>query len=824
MLLLLPPPQITLKSAHTFQRSPSLMPRAKPPHRHRPIAMNGVPQQQATTSSNTHAIYSVSSSDLIPDSATAGIGLAGHPYSPALSRTPTGTHESPHRLVPPSHTRLSPLEPVLSAPLQSVRGRTKPDCEQYATHTSPTPLAPILSPFPPECRELGTSYFSNSSGFHIGHFNNVQPPTSSKTVFDYLDPYVSHGAAYNSDERCDAPKCSEETREAIQEERMTWLGGPAGAGKTAIAGSVAVKCAGLGILAGTFFFSSVLGSGDARRTKRCVISTLAYQLARHKALHEYRVQLVAAIEENPDIFRKCLLDQAQCLILDPLGAIHGKCDMSKWPRGIIYDGLDEVQAIQYHDGARQDLIRNDEDDQLEILEVILTLANSPAFPFRVFISTRPESNITEFLSTKAQSCTVTLFLDSKYSPDADIKRFLLSKFADIRRRSGISKPSWPGEEIIDQLVEMSSGQFIVPSIILRYIESGLPQRQLDEVMQLGQIKKASKNPFALLDALYTHIINRSPDPRLVVIWIRCITGEVPTKLSPREGPNLHKSLALTTSGRALERSSAHFWRAFLEETDGEFNHLLTPLAALLSIPPRNDRRSAITIHHKSLTDFLISKVRCGDLHIQRKILHTFVAGRYVCILQNHGPKVPFASYDELGDFLSDFLSVQLFPYPQRGLPHPDWAFSLFLHHMREPYITGLAACDVAWWTSYLLGKASSLAMTFSFPSATIAGIYCNVHAQCCSGYPNDTCHAACTHWREGILAEARALGWCVHELEGVPLRRLPKITSEGFKQKFKKTDDGQKCDVCQPAPDGQSEGQRQEVDGKVEALSIRPPA
>ncbi|TEB20245.1 hypothetical protein FA13DRAFT_1645116, partial [Coprinellus micaceus] len=74
------------------------------------------------------------------------------------------------------------------------------------------------------------------------------------TVTADLNPHIAHGAAHNSDERWNAPSCHEETRVAIREDivswiehgeedeepkKIMWLSGPAGSGKTAIAGSVA---------------------------------------------------------------------------------------------------------------------------------------------------------------------------------------------------------------------------------------------------------------------------------------------------------------------------------------------------------------------------------------------------------------------------------------------------------------------------------------------------------------------------------------------------------------------------------------------------------
>ncbi|KAJ3523985.1 hypothetical protein NMY22_g11197 [Coprinellus aureogranulatus] len=570
--------------------------------------------------------------------------------------------------------------------------------------------------------------------------------------------------------------------ELDEPKKMVWLGGPAGCGKTAIAGSVAETCKATGLLAGTFFFSSYLGSAD-RRSKRCVITTLAYHLAGHQALHQYKVQLSAAIQLNPGIFRKRLLEQAQCLILDPLLSVRvdGQCDTSTWPRGILLDGLDEVQAVQYHEATREGLERTDDADQLEILEVLHALANCPAFPFCIFISSRPERVISNFFETIAQPSTVALFLDSKYNPDADIERFLQSRFAEIRRRFGISNSSWPGKEVIEEIVEMSSGQFIVATTVLRYVESGLPQRQLEDIMQVGRMRNRTKNPFALLDALYIHIINRSPDPRLVVTWIRCITGE------------------------NFKKPSAYFWKAFLEDTEGEFYHLLTPLASLVSIPPYNGRRSPVTMYHKSFTDFLTSPVRSGEHYVGEEAWHEFAAGRYVSVVRNDGPKIPLSSSDDLHDFLSTLLSLELFPVPMDNYASsPGSKFSLFLRHLSEGSLAELATCDVASWTRFILREYStSLEVWQSGSGPTtvmLGGLYCNMHFNVCipiSRSSNNVCHTACTHWRKGILDEAWALGWCVHELDAQPLKGLSSLSTRQFEQKFKILDEGTKCDDCQ---------------------------
>ncbi|TEB24525.1 hypothetical protein FA13DRAFT_1303305 [Coprinellus micaceus] len=150
----------------------------------------------------------------------------------------------------------------------------------------------------------------------------------------------------------------------------------------------------------------------------------------------------------------------------------------------------------------------------------------PCLPFPVSSSpAAPRPRSPNSSPPRPRPPPINLFLDSKYNPDADVERFLVSKFAHIRRRSGISEP-WPEQPILDRLVDMSSGQFIVPSTIIRWVESGLPEEQLEQVLRLEWTGTGGKNPFAAVDVLYRHILKRAHnpdnDPHRIVNWILSI--------------------------------------------------------------------------------------------------------------------------------------------------------------------------------------------------------------------------------------------------------------------------------------------------------------
>lgn len=388
------------------------------------------------------------------------------------------------------------------------------------------------------------------------------------------------------------------------------MSGPAGAGKTAIAGSVAKTCGQDNQLAATFFFSSFSESVN-RRSKRCVIATLAYQLIQCEGLQSIRDIVLSSIQQDPGIFEKSLEHQLKELILKPLRQLERTPDSTGLPLVIILDGLDEVEGRPRSIFGRR--WRDDkESDQVEILQVLLTAIEDPAFPFRIFISSRPEHAIQEFLD-QAQSHTLSLFLDERYNADADIELFLRSKFAELRREFEMS-PVWPSDDIIRTIIQKASGQFIFAATVIRYITNGFspPDILLKQILDLSP-KTVLDNPLGLLDAVYTHVLMSSPNPRLAAMWI------------------------LTIIHTQLSSLPASFCKQFLESSEGEGKHLLRNLASLLSIPPIHDRLSRYKIYHKSLIDFLGDPSRCSPaLYVPESGVggyRHFYLQRYVAILR-----------------------------------------------------------------------------------------------------------------------------------------------------------------------------------------------
>lgn len=448
-----------------------------------------------------------------------------------------------------------------------------------------------------------------------------------------LESRIAHGALYDSAERSDAPKCHPETRKAVRQDifnwiqhgghdnnpkRILWLSGPAGSGKTAIAGTIADECNREGLLAASFFFSGFSRSAK-RRSKGSFILTLAYALALQKTIANLKDAILEAIAEDPAVLHKQLHCQLEILILNPLRTIAGQSDRSAGPEIIIVDGVDECAGT--YDGSyrsKEDVRKSREENHREILSVLALACSDPSFPFRILIVSRPEPAISRFFQS-SPGLTLRLFLDDKYNPDADIRLFLEERLSAIQRTSVFQLPSnWAPQDVIDLLVVRASGQFIYATTVLRFVEntSRPPQEQLQRVLEYHC--GSDSNPFASLDALYTGILlEMTPDPPRAGMWLVCFSE--------------NWSYRRKTGGAIC--APAWYKRAVLESFQGETAHLLAGLSSLVSIADV-DGEFKVGFYHKSLLDSLGDAIRSGRLHVSQAGAERFIKDRHCYVLKS----------------------------------------------------------------------------------------------------------------------------------------------------------------------------------------------
>ncbi|KIL58856.1 hypothetical protein M378DRAFT_292057 [Amanita muscaria Koide BX008] len=330
-------------------------------------------------------------------------------------------------------------------------------------------------------------------------------------ALENLKEFVSFAALHDSAEQDPDRCCHPGTRKSVLSQlrhwidnpnptdRIFWLHGPAGAGKSAIAQTIAREYNKGGVAATFFFYRSDPGRNDGNR----LFTTIAWQLA--FSIPAVKDFIIAALEKTPHLPMKAMETQFEELVAHPTNNIASQ--MPQLAPVVIIDGVDECANEQL---------------QRRFLSVIGNAVKDPHCPLRFLIISRPEALIEETLH---QFKDFTLRIDLATLDDAnrDIEKYLVDQFSDIASKRGLD-PLWPGQETINEIVLKSSGNFILPSTLMRFIgdEDHNPESQLDIVRKLKP--PGTMSPFAFLDELYLEILKRQPDQEFLKTFLALIIG------------------------------------------------------------------------------------------------------------------------------------------------------------------------------------------------------------------------------------------------------------------------------------------------------------
>ena len=251
---------------------------------------------------------------------------------------------------------------------------------------------------------------------------------------------------------------------------------------------------------------------------------------------------------------------------------------------VIIDGLDEC-----HDKAIQQ----------SVLQLLCETIAIHKLPLRFLIGSRPESHIRDsFDQESLYTITHRVVLDETFNPGRDIRVLLQDGFAKMCAKnpilSRVEQP-WPGEGIIDLLVQRSSGQFVYAATVLKFIDADF----CSPTKQLALVVKPDSTAFSDLDQLYTQILSVYPSSVNIVRILGTIIafGE--------------KNLP----GEVIED--------ILEMEEGELKLVLHGLSSLMKDEDGGRLNKRVIPYviphfaHASFSDYLFDSSRSGPFHVNR---------------------------------------------------------------------------------------------------------------------------------------------------------------------------------------------------------------
>lgn len=392
------------------------------------------------------------------------------------------------------------------------------------------------------------------------------------------------GAAFDSPSHVNSSRCFPGTRKDILEhiqswstnqevQRLFWLNGGAGTGKSTISRTVAQSFMDKRMLGASFFFKQ--GEAD-RGSMALFFPTIASQLV--QTFPQIAPHILAAVHADPTIHERSIKEQFDKLIVEPVKALT---EVSQLPTIVIVaDALDECDNVEH--------VRL-------VIRLLSQAMHSASVFLKFFVTSRPELAIRlGFADIGDKYEGLLLHQVPSIIVERDIDLFLQHEFNDILQdyNKSVSPSrrlplSWPGAENVQQLVSMSVPLFIFATTACRFIRDrriGGPQEQLVKILE----QHTSHGLASKLNATYLPILNglvaglSNAEKRHVCERFKHIVGSIVTLASP---------LSVTSLARLLQVP--------LDDIEEQLDFL----HSVLYIPP--DQYTPVRLLHLSFRDFLV---------------------------------------------------------------------------------------------------------------------------------------------------------------------------------------------------------------------------
>ncbi|KAJ7598276.1 hypothetical protein C8J56DRAFT_163425 [Mycena floridula] len=422
-----------------------------------------------------------------------------------------------------------------------------------------------------------------------------------------LNDLVRHDAGYNSHEREreEASICAPETRKDVLAELdkwaqghgdpVCWLYGPAGAGKSTIAHTVALDCDKKKCLGFSYFFSRRY---TARSNLSAFVPSFVYTLAKSTGLSSIKDSVNKAIESDPGLFHQRLESQLMSMaeIITPiLSASH-----PSHPIVIVIDGLDEYDQAE---------------GKISLEQLVQFLINTVVnhLHFRILFTSRPEAEITAIFNLLPSTYRVAL---QDFPAIADVENYLLPEFRKIAEKHKLGA-GWPGQDTAHLLAEQSEGIFAYASTLVRFIDDKYehPRKRLE----------IAKHIHKGLDSLYIQVLQEAKKYSNFELVIGAVVL-------------LHDNRDITSFPSLLQLES-------VEDVQWALRGCLSVM--IVPHPDNSKDWPIIRLYHTSLQDILTDPNRHKGLFFRPATVHEQILDCCIGLISSseEGPARAYASWN-----------------------------------------------------------------------------------------------------------------------------------------------------------------------------------
>jgi len=351
-----------------------------------------------------------------------------------------------------------------------------------------------------------------------------------------------------------------------QGQRVFWLNGLAGTGKSTIAQTFAD-----GKLGASFFCSRDF---EDRSNLQMIFPTLAFQLACRYP--RFQTDLLQVLKECPDVGHESLCSQMERLLVGLLKA-------TAIPTLIIIDALDECK---------------DKEPASAILSILSRYVDEiPNVKF--FITGRPEPRIRSGFRLESLAPITEVLKLHEVKPevvDKDIELLFRTQLASLaKNRSDLNlTEEWPSSSDINILCQKAAGFFTHASTVAKFVASEInpPTERLSLITSL--LQSTVEEGKSGVGQLYTKVLKQAfggvcTDNGQGCARFRMVVGTILLIFNP---------LSIKSLSELLGYSTQHI------------HSTMRPLHSLLLVPESIE--DPIRIFHKSFSDFLMGPGCCED--------------------------------------------------------------------------------------------------------------------------------------------------------------------------------------------------------------------
>lgn len=304
----------------------------------------------------------------------------------------------------------------------------------------------------------------------------------------WLEGRAMSGVELHSEARAPPPQCYQGTRlkliQIIQSwlhdsnpsQKLLWLSGPAGVGKSAIMQTLAEAEEHLNRLGATLFFPQIYGSvppsganpSSRQSTPPRLWITVAYRLAtKHPS---YLAYVEERIGGDPTLVDANMERQFEALIAEPFG--RAKLVTPSYSLPIFIDGLDHFHTVN---------------TQKRVIQLITNFIwDYPSAPLVWIVASRRETHLVTILSEGQRQIRSQIVPVESPEARADVEHFLHGRFNEITLDySEVIELPWPNVDDLNHILLAASGLFLFATAIMNYIADAHianPTTQLNSVL------------------------------------------------------------------------------------------------------------------------------------------------------------------------------------------------------------------------------------------------------------------------------------------------------------------------------------------------------